>query len=92
MRLALTLALGLLLLLGLNLPTSVDDLGRLGSWALPIELVAAVGIAAIVPSPWRRWPVRLLGSALAWFVVFRMADWALYHWMGGLSRWCSTCR
>lgn len=79
------LAAALLLLalgLGLNLPTSLPDLGRLATWAVPIEIVGALLLCAWAPASWRR-PVALaLAALLAWFVTFRIVDWLVWQTMG----------
>jgi hypothetical protein len=77
-----TAVLGLGLWLGLNLPTSLADLGRLGSWALPLEVLGALALVAATPARLRCWTAGFLGAVLGWFVLFRLGDWALYHVMG----------
>lgn len=71
-----------LLALGLNLPTSLADLTRLGSWAVPLELLLGATLVAWTAPHWRRAMLVAVSALLAWFVVFRVVDWAVWQLMG----------
>ncbi|MDX6748535.1 hypothetical protein SH611_01820 [Geminicoccaceae bacterium 1502E] len=81
-RLLPTLAAGLVLALALNLPTSLADLGRIGTWAVPLELVTALALCALLPRPRRLLAARLLAAPLALLIAFRLVDWAVWRMMG----------
>ena len=71
-----------LLALGLNLPTSPADLARLGSWAVPLELLLGAAAAAWAGARWRRRVLIAASALLAWFIVFRIVDWAVWQLFG----------
>lgn len=75
-------AAGAALALALNLPVSITDLGRLATWALPLELVAALAAAALAPSSLRPFALRVLAVVLALLVAFRLVDFAVWRTMG----------
>ncbi len=82
MRTVIVGAAFLLLALGLNLPTSLADLGRLGTWAIPLELLLAATLVAWTRGRWRGAALVAACALLAWFIVFRIVDWAVWQAMG----------